>query len=236
MIEDSTVYRADDLGARRKIVEDVKEYAARCTEEELRAVAPIICRTRLATFRALLLDAMVSKRAKFLQEIFSEISDPRAYGSGTMRSSVCAAIAGVAYMLDREMADSLLGAIMRMPDKPVYGYGNSGLAYKAELLSAFPRDALGPEHLAVLGGIQERLAPGTMREFANQEAEPGKIPGARFRVGRGQSDAFVLRALLDLLDGGADLEALFPIRGLGVNPAGQARLISETPSILSVLL
>ena len=203
----------DDPGAKHKIAKDIKEYVAKCTEKELRRLAPIIRKTRLSVFRAPLLDAMVAKKGEFLQEIFDDVSDPRVCETDAMIDSVRAAIGGISARLDEGQTRRLLGTIMGMrpPNgKPEALRAEAALGRKAELLSAFPRGALKPEHLAVLGDIQERRSQGTVREFARQEARTGKMPKAHFRGGRGLSEAFVLRTLLDLLDGGADLEREAP--------------------------
>ena len=203
----------DDPGAKHKIAKDVKEYAAKCAGEELRRLAPIIRKTRLSVFRAPLLDAMVAKKEEFLQEIFDDVSDPRVCETDAMVGSVRAAIGGISARLDEGQTRRLLGAIMGMrpPNgKPEALRAEAALRRKAELLSAFPRGALEPEHLAVLDDVpRERYSPWMIREFARRQGSLGKIP-AYFLGGRGLSEAFVLRTLLDLLDGGADLEKEAP--------------------------
>ena len=203
----------DDPGAKHKIAKDVKEYAAKCTEEELRRLAPIIRKTRLPAFRAPLLDAMVAKKEEFLQEIFYDVSDPRVYETDAMTGSVRAAIGGISARLDAGQTRRLLCTIMaaRSAEEQLGARGDEAAARRrAVFLSAFPRDALEPEHLAVLDSFPpERRVPKTAYEFAKRQARPGKTPKAHVG-GRGLSEKFVLRVLRDLLDGGADLEKEAP--------------------------
>ena len=210
IIEDRMTYHSDGSGAKRKIVKDVGERMSKCTEEELRRLAPIIRKTRLATFRALLLDAMVARKEKFLQEIFAELSDPQAYLVGGMGRSALAAIAGVAAMLEKEQASSLLDTIMeaRWPGKSGSG-GAAALMRKAAFLYAFPQDLLGPVHRDVLDRHSPKLGvPSSgpkVQVRKDAEPDPKKILerhcGGDAGLGRGD----VLMALLKCLENGVEL-------------------------------
>lgn len=209
IIEDRMTYYSDGSGAKRKIVKDVEEFVSKCAEEELRRLAPIIRKTRLATFRALLLDAMVARKEKFLQEIFAELSDPQAYLVGGMGGSVRAAIAGVAAMLEKEQASSLLDTIMdaRQPGKS--GSGAAALMRKAAFLSAFPQDLLGPVHRDVLDRHSPKLgvppSGPTVQVRKDAEPDPKKILERHCGGDKGLDRKDVLTALLKCLEGRVEL-------------------------------
>ena len=210
IIEDRMTYSSDGSGAKRKIVKDVGECVSKCTEEELRRLAPIIRKTRLATFRALLLDAMVARKERFLQEIFAELSDPQAYLVGGMGGSVLAAIGGVAAMLEKEQASSLLDTIMdaRQPGKS--GSGAAALMRKAAFLSAFPQDLLGPVHRDVLDRHSPKLGTPSsgpkVQVRKDAEPDPKKILERHCGGDKGLDRKDVLMALLKCLEGGVELD------------------------------
>ncbi len=223
IIEDSGTYYADIADPRHKIIKDVKEYVGGCAEEELRRLAPIIRKTRLATFRALLLDAMVARKERFLQEIFAELSDPQAYLVGGMGGSVLAAIGGVAAMLEKEQAASLLDTIMdaRQPGKS--GSGAAALMRKAAFLSAFPQDLLGPVHRDVLDRHSPKLGvPSSgpkVQVRKDAEPDPRKILERHCGGDKGLDRRDVLMALLKCLEGGVELDE--------VEVSGMRRLLSD---------
>ena len=209
IIEDRMTYYSDGSGAKRKIVKDVEEFVSKCAEEELRRLAPIIRKTRLATFRALLLDAMVARKEKFLQEIFADLSDPQAYLVGGMGGSALAAIAGVAAMLEKEQASSLLDTIMdaRQPGKS--GSGAAALMRKAAFLSAFPQDLLGAVHRDVLDKHSPKLGvpPSGPKVQVRKDPEPDhkKILEQHCGGDKGLDRKDVLTALLKCLEGRVEL-------------------------------
>ena len=210
IIEDGGMYYPDIADPRYKIIQNVEEYAARCPEEELRRLAPIIHKTRLATFRALLLDAMVARKEKFKQEIWSEISRPQAYRVGGMTGSLCAAIAGAAPMLDGEQMSGLLDIVMKLTD--ARGAGDEGrvLIRKAKFLSAFPQDLLGPDHLDVLARCPKPGATGSGPEIAWPEITERTEPkNSMKRYFDGELDlpkTDVLTGVLERLKDEADLD------------------------------
>lgn len=201
IIEDRTAYYSDGSGAKDKIVKDIKEYAAKCPAEDLLKLIPIIRETRLSTFRALLLDAMAARKEKFLQEIWSEISNPQAYRTGSMAGSVRAAIAGVAPMLGRKKTSVLLEIVMRPPDGRSAGDEDCALMRQAKLLSAFPPDLLGPEHLDVLARCPKPGAPISRPESAWQETAGRPEPkNAMKRYFDGELDLPKIDVLTDVLE------------------------------------
>ena len=201
IIEDRTAYYSDHSGAKDKIVKDIKEYAAKCPEEELRRLAPIILQTNLSTFRALLLDSMVTRKEKFLQEIWSEISNPQAYRVGGMTGSLREAIAGIAPMLDREQTSVLLDIVMRPQDGRSTGDEDSVLMRQAAFLSAFPPDLLGPVHFDVLARCPQPGAPSPSPEAAWREI-PARLESENVmkRYFDGELDLPKKDVLMDVLE------------------------------------
>ena len=198
---DKMMHYSDNSGAKHKIIKDVTEYVVKCPEEELRRLAPIIRKTNLPTFRALLLDAMVAKKEKFLQEIWLEISNSMVYQAGGMTYSVCAAIADVAPMLDRAQTSGLLDIVMRPPDKRRAVDEIHVLMRQAKFLSAFPPDLLGPDHRAVLARYQKLSAPKSRREVPRQEITARAEPkNAMKRYFDGELDLPKTDVLMDVLE------------------------------------
>ncbi len=211
IVEGGAKYSMHGLDAQSKILKSVKEHMAKCDAKDLRELAAVAGGTKLAAFRSIRMDAMVSKKEEFLQEILDDISDPQVYDVGSMTDSVRAAISAISDRLDKDQTRRLLDTVMgiRPPEgKREAWRAEAALRRRAEFLSAFPRDALEPEHLAVLDSPPpERRAPEITYELAKREAEPDPKEIAKAYLGgkRGQSEVKVLWGLLDLLDEGADL-------------------------------
>ena len=224
IVEGGAKHSMHGLDAQSKILKSVKEYMAQCDVKDLREIAAIVGDTRLAAFRSMRMDALVANKKEFLQEIFDDISDPQVYNMDSMTDSVRAAISSISDRLDKDQTRRLLDTVMgiRPPEgKREAWRAEAALRRKAAFLSAFPRDALEPEHIAVLDRPpQERSAPEIVYEFAKREAEPDPKETAKAYLGgeRGQSEAKVLWGLMDLLDEGADLEK---------NAAGIRQLLSD---------
>ena len=209
IIEDEMTYYSDDSNERR-IIKDIEEYVVKCPEEELRRLTPIIRETNLSIFRAPLLDAMVARKEKFLQEIWSEISNPQAYQVGGMTGSVCAAITNIAQMLNRDQMSDLLDTVMRPPDKRRPGDEYHILMRQARFLSAFPQDLLGPDHLAVLAKYQKiitsDLQQGIQRQEIIERSESKNAMKRYFDGEHGLPKTDILRDVLERLEDEAELD------------------------------
>ena len=172
-----------------KILLGIISYLNNCTVEKLTELIPVFGSTRLATFHSILLESLVKRRDKFIDEIFQIISNPQVYKIPTMRKSVRTAIKKVCTLLKQEQIEKILNLIMNIGKS--YGESSEGEQIlnkrKAEFLSEFSENMLSMRHREILADYSKtslKYQPpysrsartGTMPQArAHTEQEPEKI-------------------------------------------------------------
>ena len=154
---------SDGDGADEKsLAAHLAAHLGRCSGDEFRELAALLGGTRIATFRSMLIDGMSQRRADYTAELTETLSDPSAYEARAMHGSVKNAIKEASGLLPDAALGRILAAVMAS-NPPEDGTGEAvrrSEAVRAEFLAQFPRERLGPDHLALVERRDARATPG----------------------------------------------------------------------------
>lgn len=136
-------------------------HLGRCSGGEFRELAALLGGTRIATFRSMLIDGMSRRKEDYTAELTETLSDPSAYEARAMHGSAKNAIKEASGLLPDAALGRILAAVMAS-NPPEDGTGEAvrrSEAVRAEFLAQFPRERLGPDHLALLERRDARAPP-----------------------------------------------------------------------------
>lgn len=142
-----------DLRDENKLLNHIITYLQNFDATEITKLIPIFNSTKLATFRSILIDALVLNKEIFINEIFEQISNPVVYEITTLKRSIRSAIQNIISMLKEEKILKILECIMniKLTERELDDEDIKILKrLQAEFLSEIPHELLKEEHIKIL--------------------------------------------------------------------------------------
>ena len=142
-----------DLHDENKLLNHIIAHLQNSDAVEITKSIPIFNSTKLATFRSILIDALVLNKDVFVNEIFKQISNPVVYEIITLKRSIRSAIKNIISMLKEEEVSKILECIMniKLTERELDDEDIKILKrLQAEFLSEIPQELLKEEHIEIL--------------------------------------------------------------------------------------
>ena len=159
---------SDGDGADEKsLAAHLAAHLGRCSGDEFRELAPLLGGTRIATFRSMLIDGMSQRRADYMEGLVEALSNVSTYEAQTLHGSAKNAIKEASGLIPDAELDRILAAVMAS-NPPEDGTGEAvrrSESARAAFLVQFPRERLGPDHVALVERRDARAPPGPAPPF-----------------------------------------------------------------------
>lgn len=150
-----------DEADEKTLAASLAAHLGRCSGDEFRELAPLLGGTGIATFRSMLIDGMLQRRADYMEGLAAALSDPSTYEAQTLRGSAKNAIKEVSGLLPDAELGRILAAVMAS-NPPEDGTGEAvrrSEAARAAFLGQLPRGRPGPDHAALVERSAARAPP-----------------------------------------------------------------------------